>query len=276
MVRLTPPSAPLLRLVAAGALVVLLSSAASAQKTNPIKVLKGVVTDATSGKPIDGGRLYVYSRTATDPVAQSRINPSTGAFQVVLGPATEYRFVVISPRFLAGETVVRTPDGNNYQEVPQNLSVQPIPVGKTLYRGRAFDANAADLKTSTELDKAIRFMKESQAATLTVTILPEGSTKAAKAAPKSKKGKKGKASAENSQSGTSTVTTASVTSGPAPSLSQSRLQAIKSLMQREGISLTRMTWKTPATAAEAGGLAKGKDNLVIVITGVDVEEVEED
>jgi hypothetical protein len=47
-------------------------------------------------------------------------------------------------------------------------------------------------------------------------------------------------------------------------------------MQREGISLTRITWVALATPSELRPYAGRKENVVIAINGIDVEEVEED
>jgi hypothetical protein len=260
MVRLLNTRSSHLRLAAVGILVVACSLSASAQKSNSIKLMRGIITDVKSGKPIDGGRLFVYSGTSTEPVALSRINPGTGAYQVVLGPAMEYRFVITSPRFLAAEHIVRTPDRSGYEELTHNLTVKPIPVGQTLFSGRAFDGKSSVVRSSSELTKAIEFMKTSQAATLTITVAGDGaSAGASKAAKgKAKKGKKGAAPV---------TTTETTTPASTATLSQARVQALKSLLQKEGISLTRMTWKS---------VDKAKDNLVITITGVDVEEVEEE
>lgn len=269
------------RLRAAGAvaasLVTLLvaSPFASAQPpnpSNPVKLIKGVVSEVRSGTPVDGGRVFVYHGSKPEPVAQSRINPSTGAFQVVLGPSSEYRFVLRSNRFLPTETTVRTPDGANYEEVVRNLTMEPIPVGRTLYSGRLFDAGSDVVRSSPELASALAFLKQSQAATLTITVTgdPAGKAKApakaAKAPKKKKKSKKG-AAAEETPSASTTATTAS----PAATLVRSRVNALRAFMQKEGISLTRIEWDDKAQPA-----SNSKENVVITIRGIDVEEVEED
>ncbi|MBC8145791.1 MAG: hypothetical protein H7X80_09395, partial [bacterium] len=153
--------------------LLVLTSTATSQTTNPVKLMKGVVFDAHSGKPIDGGRVFVHIGANPEPVALSRINPKTGAFQVVLGPSADYRFIIRSPRFLQGEKTVRTPSGSNYEEVtiPQ-FTVEPIPVGKALFMGRAFDVNSSALKVSTDLTKAMGFLKQSEAALITITVIP--------------------------------------------------------------------------------------------------------
>jgi hypothetical protein len=262
----------LLRAIALASIAVAVSHGASAQSTNPIKLMKGIVTDARSGKPIDGGKLTVYAAGRQEPVAQSRINPATGAFQVVLGPSADYRFVVESPRFLRGETSVRTPGGNAYEEVVQNLTVEPIPVGRTLYSGRAFDAGASLVKPSPELSAAIAFLTDVQAATITVTVVPDAGA-AAKGATTAAKGKKGKKGATATRAGEPTTATPPAADNAA-ALAQARAQALKALFQKEGVSLTRITWVVPQSAAEARSMTLGHDNTRIQITGIDIEEVE--
>ncbi|MBC8146127.1 MAG: hypothetical protein H7X80_11135, partial [bacterium] len=209
-----------------------------------------------------------------EPVALSRINPKTGAFQVVLGPSADYRFIIRSPRFLQGEKTVRTPSGSNYEEVmiPQ-FTVEPIPVGKALFMGRAFDVNSSALKVSTDLTKAMGFLKQSEAALITITVIPDGPTPKPAAKPakpaKAKKGKKGAAVAPVAEVVTSSV------DDQLRALAQSRAQAVKTMMTKEGISLTRIKWDVPETSAQLRAVAGRKENLVIMISGIDVEEEED-
>lgn len=274
-------SSPLPRLLAAGALLVASSSLALAQPpnpTNPVKLMKGVVNDSKTGRPIDGGKVYVYQGSGTKPFSQSRINPSTGAFQVVLGPSSDYRLVIRSPKFIPAEKTVRTPDGNNYQEVVMPaMTVDPIPVGTALFDGRAFDPNSAELKPSGELTKALEFLKASTSAMVTIAVIPDGpsSKPSAKAKPAAKPKKRKKGSAA--------TPVADPAPAPAPSgsveeqlrtLAQSRAAAVKALFLKEGIALTRIKWQVPSTSAELAAVAGRRQNLVITITGIDTFEEE--
>ena len=263
--------------------VALLSSIAVSAQTNPLKVMKGVITDSRSGKPIQGGgRLFVHSGAKTEPVAISKINPSTGAYQVVLPPATDYRFVVHAARYLPAEKSVRTPGGNNYEEVVvATFSVEPIPVGKVLFTGRGFDASKSEVKVGNELTKAIAFLKQSQAALVTVSITPDGpSPRPVKAAPKpkakskSKKGKKAAVVVEEEPSATPIVVP--TYDEQLKALTAARQAAFRALMQKEGISLTRIKWDVPSNAADLRATSTRRDNLVITIRGVDVGEEEDD
>jgi hypothetical protein len=280
----TPSTRSLLsRLLAMGALCAASTLSAVAQPpnpSNPIKLTKGVVSDSRTGKPVEGGRIFVYQGSSSEPVAQSKINPSTGAFQVVLAPSTEYRFVLRSDRYLPSETMVKTPGGNNYEEVVRNLTMEAIPVGKTLFSGRLFDAGAAVLRSSDELAKAIAFMKQSQAAMLKITVIPDvagrGAAKATKPPAKPKKGKKGAAAQPQTGAASATLTTSTTAEDPLTTLAWARVQALKALMQKEGISLTRITWEALTTPSQLKSVAGRKENVVIAINGIDVEEVEED
>lgn len=254
-------------LIAAG--VVIIASSAQAQPTNPVKLVKGVVLDAHSGKPIDGGKVFVHVGANPEPVALSRINPRTGAFQVVLAPAADYRFIIRSPRFMQGEKTVRTPAGNNYEEIViPSFSVEPIPIGKPLFTGRAFDANSSQLKVQGDLAKALAFLKESEAAMVTISVIPDGPQAKPAPKPKVKKGRKGSAVVAE-------VAPATSVDDQLKALTQARMQSVKALMLKEGISLTRIKWDVPETSAQLRAVANRKDNLTIVITGVDVEEEED-
>jgi len=262
-----------------------LTVAATAQPDRPsqaIKLTKGIIKDVRTGKPVDGGRVMVYLGSGSEPVALSKINPSTGAYQVVLGPSKEYRFVLRSDRFLPTETTVRTPDGAGYEEYVKDLTMEPIPVGSTLFSGRLFDAGGAELRTNGELAKALAFMKQSQAATLKITVIPDLASKSSKAkakpAAKAKKGKKkGNATTTSVEEPPATSSpTGTGSQDPLAALAQARVQALRALMQREGISLTRITWVALATPSELRLYAGRKENVVIAINGIDVEEVEED
>src|SRR5437762_12692152 len=97
-----------------------------AQETNPVKLVKGVIRNSKTGSPVDGGRIFAFSGGSKEPAAWSKINPKTGEYQFVLGPSTEYNLSIKSSRYLNGDVKVKTPSGSNYEEVVQNLTIEPI------------------------------------------------------------------------------------------------------------------------------------------------------
>ena len=123
----------------------LLPAVASAQGGKAQKLVKGVVTDAKTGKPIDGGNFLVFEGSGTEPAVRSRINSGSGAYQVVLNSGTSYRFRVVNPRYYSVELPYSTAQSTSYEEIVKNMALEPIPLGKVLFTGRMFEPGSSKL-----------------------------------------------------------------------------------------------------------------------------------
>jgi hypothetical protein len=235
----------------------------SAQATNPLKLVKGTIKDEKTGKPIDGGRLNVYTGSSRETVTSSKINPKTGFYQVILGPGTQYRFEVVSPRFYTTDIAMTTPPGANYEEIVKDLSVKPIPMGTVLFSGRLFDVGSASLKESPELRRVTDDLKKSRTMAVTITVVPDLAAAAKKAAPKKKKKGKGTAVAEIEQPAPA--------NNPAATLGNDRVTSLKNYFKGQGISTTRLAWDVrPSVQSPSKG--KLADNVTIKITSIMADE----
>jgi hypothetical protein len=250
------------------AALAILPSLASGQ-TNAIKLIKGTITNAATGKSIDGGRLLVYEGTSTEPTTKSKINPGTGAYQVILSPSTTYRFEVASPRFYATSFTVTTPGGANYEETVKDLKVEPIAIGSSLYSGHLFEPGTSKLTETTDLRKTVDMLKKERAVVVAVTVIPDmPAAGAAKKAPAPKKGKKG-------QPAPPPAPTPAPTDNAAQ-LGDARVAVLKTFFKQQGISTTRLTWdvKSPVTvtAKKGKGAAQYPDNVMIKIASIQEDE----
>src|SRR2546423_10005587 len=115
-----------------------LSIASSAQETNPVKLVKGIITDAKSGKPVDGGMIVAFEGSRREASVQGMINPKTGAYQMILNPGTQYRLRIEAPSYYTTDVSYTSPSGKDYQEIVKNFSVQALAMGSTLFSGQLF------------------------------------------------------------------------------------------------------------------------------------------
>lgn len=261
------------------AIVVLLGGThvATAQETNPVKLLKGTITNSQTGKPIDdGGKVYAFtSASASEPATSSKINPKTGAYQMILSPSTQYRLVIKSPSFETAEFSYSSPAGSNYEESMKDMAVKPIAVGSTIFAGRLFEPNSAAFVNDPYFQKVLDMLRTKQSVMVSIDVVPDGIFDAPKPAPKPKKPKKG-APAEP-------VAAAPTTGGPQQELATlgaERVQAIKDLLRQQKISITRVKINL-RPGHQIARPAKGKapkleNNVEVKITGISAQEDDEE
>jgi hypothetical protein len=255
------PSSLIYLCAAVAALIAGIAPAAVAQ-TNALKLIKGTITDARSGKPIDGGKLNVYQGSSTETVSFSKINPRTGFYQLILNPNTDYRFEVVSPKFYTTNFTVKTAPGANYEESVKDFKVEPIPMGTVIYSGRVFEPGSATISDANALRGIVDILKKESAIGVTVTVIPElGPQK--KATPAPKKPKKGKAEP--------VVMAPPPIPSPSASLGEQRATALKNYFKGQGISTTRLGWDVRPPVAGPTGRAKGPDNVVVKISSIQDE-----
>jgi hypothetical protein len=224
-----------------------------AQETNPVKLVKGVITDTKTKKPVDGGMVFAYIGSGNDPAVRSRINPKTGAYQMILSPGTQYRVRIEAPSYYGTDISYTSPTGYEYEETEKNFTVQALPIGSTIYSGKVFGKGTDKLSPSGDFNKAVEFMKSNRYTTLTVTVATE-SAPAKK--PKKKKGKTTPAMSLDNQDAGKT-------------LAARRTEALRSYLSARDIDTGRITWKTAAKIT-AKKKSAGAD-VSIELTGVDRE-----
>ncbi len=252
-----------------------LPTVASAQG-KALKLFKGTVTNAKTGTPIDGGRLLVFERSSSEPTIRSRVNPGTGAYQVVLDPGKEYRIRVISPRYYTVDIPVTTAPGATYEETVKNLALEPIPVGLMLFTGRLFEPGSSKLVESPALRSVVETLKKEGGIVVTITVVPDmlaAAAKKAAPAPK-KKAKKGAAATEPPP----VVPTAGMTTADQlKKLGEERAAVVKNLLKQQGISTTRLVWDIkPGVELQPppprGKFAGYPDNVIMKITALQEAE----
>src|ERR1041384_8753257 len=216
-----------------------LPTLASAQG-KALKLFKGTVTNAKTGAPVDGGRLLVFEGSANEPAIRSRVNPGTGAYQVVLDPGKEYRIRVISPRYYTVDIPVTTPPGSNYEETLKNLALEPIPVGLILFTGRLFEPGSSKLVESPALRSVVETLKKEVGIVVTITVVPDMLAASAKKAPAPKK--KGKKGAAATTEPAPEVPAGLTTADQLKKLGEERAAVVKNLLKQQGISTTRLVW----------------------------------
>lgn len=267
---------PTFRRIIFGGVLLLAAIPAAAQLNNPVKLLKGAILDAKTGKGANGGKIYAYQGKSTTPVTNSRINPGTGSFQMILNPSTEYRIRVEATSYYYTDFTYTTPPGNNYEEIVHDFKVEPIPIGSTALSARLFDPGTATLRETQELRSFLDFMKVQRyvAVTLELTpdimVTPPAPVKAPKPAPK-KKGKKG----------------AAVQAPPPPppppapagpsldeqfrTLAEERKNAIINMLKQEKISTTRVQWAIQNGVKLSPGQAL-PPNVVLKVRAIEIED----
>jgi hypothetical protein len=249
-----PRTASYLRLIPAIIIMAVAAVTASAQTTNPVKLVKGIVSDATTGKPVDGGMIFAFEGGATEAAVRSRINPKTGAYQMILSPATRYRLRIEAASYYSTEIPFTAPSGNEYQESEKNFSVKAIPMGTSIFSGQVFSVGSNQVKATPEFRKAVEFIKTQPYVTVNVMVAndPPAGASAAK--------RKGKGS---------TAPTAAKSTAPGPA---GRADAVRNYLTGLGINVERVTISTVPTITPTIARKKGVsslDNVAIVVTGVD-------
>jgi hypothetical protein len=259
------------------ALSVILSFPAIAQITNGVKLFKGIISDTKTGQPVDGGRVWVYQGSQAEPVTNSKINPGTGKYQVILNPSTEYRFVLKSPKYYNTEVKVTTPPGGDYEETVRDFTMEVIPLGSTIFNGRLFAPGSSELKVNTAFQQMVDLMKREKGIVAMVAVVPDALAPESKPAPAKAKPAKKKKGKKNAPEPEETVTAA-----PAPqamneeqlkALGQERATAIKNYFKEQNISITRLDWdiKSGQILNSSSSLP---DNVVVTIKKIEVEDDE--
>jgi hypothetical protein len=237
--RALPPLIALLACMAYAATV--------AQETNPVKLVKGVITDTKTKKPVDGGMVFAYIGSGNEPAVRSRINPKTGAYQMILNPGTLYRLRIEAPSYYGTDISYTSPAGYAYEETEKNFTVKALPIGSAIFSGKVFGKGTAQVSPSGDFNKAVEFMKSNRFTTLTVTVATESAP--------GKKPKKKKSS--------STTSAPRENEDAGKTLATQRIEALRNYLSARDIDTGRITWKTAAK------MKKKSSDVSIELTGVD-------
>lgn len=266
-------------------LAIAVTEPAFTQVKNPIKLIRGLVLDTKTNKPVGAGKVWAFETEGTNisrSVNNSKINGNTGEYQMILDPQTMYRFRLKTPGYFITDIYYCTPDDLNYQEVDTNIYLEQIPVGAQLFSGRLFEPGSAVLQPTPKLYEIEKMLKINGAVVVGITVIPD--VKSAPPPPppapvkKAKPAKKGKKGA---------VTTEAPPPPPAPvqpemtedqkkELARQRLTAIKEYMKAAGISVTRLEWTLADPVTLSWNATSLPDNISIVIKAINPDEDDDD
>ncbi|MDB5035764.1 MAG: hypothetical protein JWQ98_3005 [Chlorobi bacterium] len=235
-------------------------------QTNPLKLIKGKVLDSKTGKFVPGGKVLVFQGSGTETVTTSKINPSTGAFQVILGPSTTYRLEVESPKYYMGTFTLTTPAGANYEETIKDIPAEPIAVGTALFTGRLFEPGSAKLGDPSAMAKAVDFLKKQKGVVVALSVTPDMIAVAKKKAAPPPKKKKGTPAAEIAP----VTSPNSMTTGDMlKQLGSDRVTSLRNYLKQQGISTTRITFDIRPGIELAAAKGKGyPDNVSMKVSSL--------
>ena len=265
-------------------LAVAAAQPASAQIKNPIKLIRGMVLDAKSQKPVGTGKMWAFEaegKGSSRSVNNSKINANTGEYQMLLDPQTMYRFRLKTPGYFITDIYYCTPDDLNYQEVDTNIYLERIPVGAQLFAGRLFEPGSAVLKPTQKLYEIEKMLKINGAIVVGITLTPD--VKSAPPPPPPPPAKKAKP-AKKGKKGAVAPPPPPPPPPPAPALTEEekkelgrqRLNAIKEYMKAAKISVTRLEWTIADPVTLSWDATSLPDNVAIVIKSSNPDEDDDD
>lgn len=128
-----------------------------------VTVLKGVITDAKTRKPVEASVLIIDNSTG-DTLSVLRSNRKTGRYLITLPPGKNYGIVASAPGYLFCSENVDIPATQlEYQEVVQDLELQPLQKGsRVVLNNIFFDFDKATLRRESqpELNRLVKMLRE--------------------------------------------------------------------------------------------------------------------
>ena len=151
--------------------VILSTITLQAQSTTVL--LKGIITDTKTGKPV--GTNYEITDQSGNKVADAKSNPRTGEYSSALKPGASYSIFFYGFDILKSTKQFTLQPASQYQEIEMNFSVDKLESGMELYSLSAFQNGSneltAEAKAAIEDTKAI--LKGNRNLHIEITILPD-------------------------------------------------------------------------------------------------------
>ena len=132
-----------------------------ALKPKPVVLIKGVVLDAKTGKPIVANVKYETLADGKE-VGIANADPKTGSYKIVLPCGANYAFMASAPGYMAEEQNLDLGNCSTYAEIQKDLVLVPIEVGQKIRLNNLFfDTKKFDLKpfSAAELTRIVMFLK---------------------------------------------------------------------------------------------------------------------
>jgi outer membrane protein OmpA-like peptidoglycan-associated protein len=127
---------------------------------NALTILKGVVTDAKSGQPLEG-KITVIDNDRNVVVSTLNSNSSSGKYLVSLPSGRNYGITVEREGYLFKSLNVNIPKADGYQEIVQDVALDKIEIGVGIVLNNIFyDVDKATLRPESvaELERLNKLM----------------------------------------------------------------------------------------------------------------------
>ncbi|MBC7448394.1 MAG: PD40 domain-containing protein [Hymenobacteraceae bacterium] len=137
-------------------------AAAVAVSSAQVTILKGVVSDASTKKPLEA-EIEVIDNTRNEVIAAFKSNSITGRYLVSLPSGINYGIVVRKEGYLFHSENFDIPASSSFQEIVKNVELNKLAVGnKIVLRNIFFDFDKATLKpeSRSELERVYKLMSE--------------------------------------------------------------------------------------------------------------------
>jgi len=127
----------------------------SVKKTPRLTLLKGVITDSLTHKPLKAA-IELVDNSKNTVIASFHSNSVTGKYLVSLPDGINYGIYVTAPGYLFYSDNFDLPDTSSYREVVKNVALQSLNIGSSIVlRNIFYDFDKATLRpeSKTELDR---------------------------------------------------------------------------------------------------------------------------
>lgn len=122
------------------------------QKGPSLTLLKGVVSDSMSGKPIEA-QIAISDNTKNERVSEIASNAASGNYLVSLPAGKNYNITVNAKGYLFYSTNVSIPDTAAFQEIIRNIKLNKIEVGnRVVLNNIFFDYDKTSLRTESYVE----------------------------------------------------------------------------------------------------------------------------
>jgi hypothetical protein len=179
---------------------------------------------APDGTPVTTGKVLIFEDPYPNVVTSSKINEGLG-YSVQLDPEKLYIFRVEAPGYFSQEYFFSTPSGMEYAEITENLTIEPIRIDSILFAGVPFVPDSEKF-AGAPFDDLIEFLDENPTVEVTIAV--------------------------------------GLVEDNVDPVTRSRVSAIKRLFEKNGLSLTRITWFRD--------LSRPINTFAITITGFHQED----
>jgi len=130
--------------------------------TNPITILKGTITDALTGKPLEAN-LVLTDNDKNKTIAEMKSNSSTGKYLIILPSGKNYGLAVEKQDYMFHSENFDIPASTDYQEIVKDVELKKIAIGtKIVLKNVFFDFDKATLRSEStaELTRLIALLNE--------------------------------------------------------------------------------------------------------------------